>query len=102
MNLYDVRIRQNLDTRFGGKVRTDHEVAIAMHEIDGNFFPRQLAKSLLGPCVMFIRVVVTNPTFKKIAENIKGIRIDRFGFQKAQELIGDVGPVGLKMEVGYK
>ncbi len=67
--------RQQRHAAGARKASANQEVAVAMNKIDGNWQGAQGAGNLL---MQRIGIVVANPGFKQIAENIERVAVGRF------------------------
>ena len=99
MDFHDRRVFQDGDAGFFGKSISDHEVTIAMHEKHGHVFPCQLAERLLDPGVVLIRIVVADPGFEQVAQDVEFVRVQCFSFQELQELICYLRTVRFEVQV---
>ena len=97
-----MRVFEDLDPGLIGKLPANHEVAIAVHEIDrdtavGKFAYRRLNNPIVG-----IWVVVAYPGFEQVTENVQGLGLGSVCLQEPNELITDLGPLSLEMQIGNK
>ncbi len=102
IQIHDCRVVQDFDAGLCREVFAYREVSVAVHEVHRYASVGEFAQSGLHRGVVGIGIVVTQPNLKKITQNVECFRTTGFRFQKAEELLTDLGLAGLEMQVGNK
>lgn len=79
------RIRYESTPGLSRKGRTEQEIAIAMHNVDGRTCSDTAFESGANLCIRRLRVIIANPGFEQVSQNVQGLRVARMGFQEINE-----------------
>lgn len=82
------------------EARTQQEVAIAVHHVARNACSGELPERAQYPTLVGIRIVVANPGFEEISEDVQRARLARLAREEIQELTGDVRARGVQVQIG--
>lgn len=93
-------IVQQLCARVPAEAPPDQKVAIAMEQVAGHTACRQRPQGGDDESLVGIGVVIADPGLEQIAQDVQCTRATGLLAQKAQELRGDVGSLGIQMQVG--
>ena len=80
----------------------NQKIAIAGHEIELDALLAELRQRIEGGLQAAGVVVIANPVFDKITQNVQAFGIGRDVFAKSLKQGDDIGPLWRQMQVGYE
>jgi hypothetical protein len=83
-----------------GIVRTEQEIAIAVQKVDRNTAIGEASQGSGDPELEFAGGIVTDPALEQITENVERPGVRGAVNQELLELLGDVGTIGIEMDIG--
>ncbi len=102
VQLQPVGIGQDGYAGLRGELLADHEIAVAVHEIDGHAAVRERAQRAFDRRVVLVGIVVTDPVLEEVAEDVERFGVGRFLVEEVEELLADFGAAGFEVQVGDK
>ncbi len=96
------RIGEETGARAVTEIAADQEVPVAVHDEAGNSAAGQCAQARTHLLLARIRIVIADPGFEQVAEDIERLRPGRLRAQESQELIDRGGRAGVEVHVGDK
>lgn len=92
-------IGEDRDAGFRREFVADHEIAIAVHEVDGHSVVHEISQGLLDRRVILVGIVIADPGLEEVAENIECLGILRLAFEEGVELIANFRAISLEVQV---
>lgn len=93
---------KHLHATLAGILRAEQEVSIAVEEVDRDTGLRQLTESVRDGSAQRSDMIIADPCFEQITQNVQGVRISGSLVQKIEEKPRDLRPFLVEMEVGDK
>ena len=81
VNIENVWVWQNFGAGLCSKIVADHKITITVHEVNRYILIDHLANCLLDRGVVFIGIVIADPRFKQITEDVQSVRRKHLRFQ---------------------
>ena len=79
-----------------GELFTHEEISITVHEIDGHATVDEITQRRFHLRAVGVRIVVADPRFEQVAENVQRIRFPSGPRQERQKLLTNLGLVGFE------
>lgn len=81
------------------KAIADQKIAVAMHEINGHTDRSQFVQASHDPSMMRIRVIISDPGFEEISQDVEAVSPTGFAAQELQEQLRDPRTYRVEMQI---
>src|SRR6185295_4005819 len=88
-----------LDAGFAAERLADEEIAIAVDEVRLHAGARDRTQTLDHAALVRIGIVIADPRFEQVAEDVQRLGATRLALQELEELRADVGPRAVEVQI---